>query len=235
MQEELKILSTREVDEKIIEYCAANEVQLHAFNFIDTAPILDVETQQEIEVALQLNAVVVFTSMNAVEAVATFLDEDELPFWKIYCIGHTTRQLVEHYFGKDKITGTAANAMELAAKIIEQEDAMQDVVFFTGTKRRDDLPNALSNHSYNLQEIFVYETLTIARKVEETYHGIIFFSPSAVKSYFINNKAHYETIFFAIGNTTEAELQNYTENKIVVADASGKQNLIEQAVDYFKK
>ena len=235
MQEQIKILSTREVDEQVIEYCKEQSVQLHAFNFIDTAPLIDVETQQEIEVALQLHAIAIFTSMNAVDAVSTFLDEDELPFWKIYCIGHSTNKLVEHYFGKDKIAGTAANAKELAEKIIEQENSVENCLFFTGIKRREELPNALFDAGFNLQEIFVYETLTIPRKVEEEYHGILFFSPSAVKSFFVKNKPASSTIFFAIGATTAAELEHHTTNKIITADASGKQNLIEQAVAYFQK
>ena len=61
---------------------------------------------KKLKYALMEIATVVFTSMNAVEAVAAHLN-DYIPDWKIYCIGNTTKKLVEKYFGEDLIAETA--------------------------------------------------------------------------------------------------------------------------------
>lgn len=113
MSSSIEILSTRPFSAELIEGAASQGINIHELSFIVTEPVDDLNIQQEIQTALTLQATVVFTSMNAVEAVA-----DQLmgfrPEWNIYCIGNTTRKLVEKYFGTEAISGTAASAAELA-------------------------------------------------------------------------------------------------------------------------
>ncbi|MBS1975620.1 MAG: uroporphyrinogen-III synthase, partial [Bacteroidetes bacterium] len=65
------------------------------------------------------------------------------------------------------------------------------------------------------------------------YDAILFYSPSAVNSFFEKNNPGPQTILFAIGNTTTKEIKKYTNNKIVVADKPSKKLLAEQAINYF--
>lgn len=65
------------------------------------------------------------------------------------------------------------------------------------------------------------------------YSGILFFSPSAVQSFFATNKVTASTVFFAIGATTADQITAFSTNAVITADKMGKQNLIEQAVEYF--
>ena len=233
MQNKIEILSTRPVDVSIINLCTANNIVLDIFSFIKTEPIETVEVQQEIENALLLSAVVVFTSMNAVEAVAQFLF-DAQPDWRIYCIGNTTQQLVKKYFGNDCIAATAQDAAALAEVIIaEEKDGIEEVIFFCGDIRRDELPQALQSNNIDVQEIVVYETIAVHHKIEKIYQGILFFSPSAVDSFFSANKPNDKTIFFAIGNTTASTIKKYADNKIIIAGEPGKDALAEKAVEYF--
>lgn len=230
MQNKIEILCTRPVDESIIDVCAANNISVEVISFIDTTPIETVEVQQEIENALLLSTAVVFTSMNAVEAVAEFLF-DALPGWRIYCMGNTTQQLVKKYFGEDCIAGTAIDAAALADVIISADE--EEVIFFCGDIRRDELPKALESNNINVQEIVVYETIAVPHKIEKDYHGILFFSPSAVESFFSANKAAAQTVFFSIGNTTAAAIKKYSDNKIITGDEPGKNALIEKVLEYF--
>jgi uroporphyrinogen-III synthase len=227
---DIKVLSTRPLAGEIIEAAFSKGIDLAIKSFIKTEPIENVEVQQEIEHALTLVTTVVFTSMNAVEAVAEFILE-ELPTWKIYCIGNTTKQLVEKYFGKTSIAGFADNATSLAVTIVADEPA--EVTFFCGNQRRDELPEILRSNDIEVDEIVVYETISLPQKINEEYHGILFFSPSAVQSFFIVNKLGSLTVLFAIGETTAAEIKKFTTNTIIVSDEPGKENLAEKMIEYF--
>lgn len=199
--------------------------------FIETEPIQSIEVQQEIEQALIKMATVVFTSMNAVEAVAFYQDEIK-PDWDIYCIGTTTNSLVKKYFGEDKIKGIANDAAELA-ELIAEDRFTDEVIFFCGDQRRDELPSILRSNDIDVNEITVYQTIQLPHKIEKEYHGILFFSPSAVESFFRKNKLPSSTVLFAIGNTTANEIRKYTGNKIIISNAPGKESLVEKMIEYF--
>src|SRR5258706_10693399 len=96
-QNKITILCTRPVDEALVTDAASKGISADVIPFIRTESILSVEVQQEIEQVSLLMSTVVFTSMNAVESVATFL-EDHKPQWQNYCIGNSTQQLIKKYF-----------------------------------------------------------------------------------------------------------------------------------------
>ena len=169
--------------------------------------------------------------MNAVEAVADYLDGQPVE-WNIYCMGNTTNRLVKKYFGERKIAGTANSAAELAELIVE-DSMIDEVIFFCGDQRRDELPAILKNNDIDVNEITVYQTIAIPHKIDKTYNGILFFSPSAVESFFRKNKIPATTILFAIGSTTANEIKKYSNNKIIISDEPGKENLVEKMMEYF--
>jgi uroporphyrinogen-III synthase len=230
-QNKIFILSTRPIDAPLINEARHQNIEIDILSFIETVPIRSIEVQQEIENALLKSSAVVFTSMNAVEAVANELDGHQ-PDWRIYSIGNTTRQLVKKYFGEEAIAGTAESAAELAELIVE-EDNSDDIFFFCGEQRRDELPDILRSNDIDVNEIVVYQTIQVKHKIEKTYHGILFFSPSAVQSFFSNNKISDKTILFAIGNTTATEIKRYTNNKIITGDEPSKENLVMEMIRYY--
>ena len=219
-QNKIFILSTRPIGDPLINESKHQNIEIDILSFIETVPIRSIEVQQEIENALLKSSAVVFTSMNAVEAVANELDGHQ-PDWRIYSMGNTTRQLVKKYFGEEAIAGTAESAAELAELIVE-EDNSDDIFFFCGEQRRDELPDILRSNDIDVNEIVVYQTIQVKHKIEKTYHGILFFSPSAVQSFFSNNKISDKTILFAIGNTTATEIKKYANNKISLAMSRAK-------------
>jgi uroporphyrinogen-III synthase len=227
----IHILSTRPVSEELREKAAAANIMLDIISFIETTPIADFAVQQEIELASELQTTVVFTSMNAVEAVAGILDGFQ-PDWQIFCMGYKTRELVKNYFGEASIAETASNASELADQIIDN-GLIEEVVFFCGNKRRDELPAKLREQEIEVTEIVVYETIENSAVVDKPYQGILFFSPSAVESFFSANQLASETIVFAIGQTTEKTVHSFCTNKVIVSELPGKDQLVEQAIQYF--
>ena len=229
-QNKISILSTRPLNDSLVADAKAAGIFIDELSFIETEPIQTIKVLQEIEKSFLQVETVVFTSMNAVEAVAKVKGEQQ-PDWKIYCIGNTTKLLVKKYFGEDSIAGTADSAAELAELIVE-EAATEKIIFFCGDQRRAELPEILHNNKIDVNEIIVYHTITVPHKIEKEYSGILFFSPSAVESFFNTNKINEQTILFAIGNTTAAEIKRYTNNTTVISEEPGKENLVRQMIEY---
>ncbi len=230
-QNNISILSTRPLPATLVEEAALQGINIDIKSFIETEAIQSVEVQQEIEQALLQSAVIVFTSMNAVEAVASSVTE-EIPDWNIYCMGETTQELVKQYFGKDSIAGTGSNAAELAELIIE-DGYVDEVIFFCGDQRRDELPAMLLGNDIEVTEIIVYHTVATPQLLKKEYNGILFFSPSAVDSFFSRNKTGKSTMLFAIGSTTAAAIKKYSDNGVITSAAPGKEKLLEKAINYF--
>ncbi len=232
MQENnIHILSTRPLTSLLVNEAMEEGIAIDELSFIETEPIQSVEVQQEIEQAYMQSATVVFTSMNAVTAVLAQQDS-QVPDWVIYCLGNTTKKLLQESFGEHSVAATAGSAAELAEKIIEAGD-VDEVIFFCGEQRRDELPAILRKEGIDVQEIVVYETIHTPHKVNKQYQGILFYSPSAVTSFFSSNKIPEHTIVFAIGNTTAKTIQQYCNNTIVIGNSPGKEELVRQAMEYF--
>ena len=217
--------------ELLVDEAAYAGIHIDEIPFIETEPIQSIEVQQEIEQAFLLALPVVFTSMNAVEAVAYYLEET-MPEWQIYCIGNTTNNLVIKHFGEAKIAGIANDAESLAAIIVEDK-FIDQVIFFCGDQRRDELPQILRDHDIDVNEIVVYQTIALPQKLEKAYHGILFFSPSAVASFFQKNKLPGTTVLFAIGNATAAAIKKYSANRIITGEEPGKAELVRKMISYF--
>lgn len=224
------ILSTRPLSEAIINEAARQQVFIDIASFIQTAPVKNPELAEQINLLAHKKITAVFTSMNAVEAVAAVVAHKVN--WAVYCIGATTQKLVAQKL-TGNITGTAESAAELAGKIIA--DDVQNVVFFCGNIRRDELPAKLSAAHIPVQEVVVYETAETPVETTKVYDGILFFSPSAVRSFFSINTVSEQTVLFAIGKTTAEALQQFSTNKISIAGSTGKDELLRHALAYFQQ
>jgi uroporphyrinogen-III synthase len=235
-ESKIMILSTGVLPAYLAEEAEANNIYPDIISFIKTEPIQSIEVQQEIEQALLQEATVIFTSRNAIEAVAAELkDEETDPItieWNIYCVGDKTAELAGKYFGEEKIYGSADNAEELAELIIE-EDIADEVIFFCGDQRRDELPDTLRANDIEVNEIIVYQTVGVPQKVTTNYDGILFYSPSGVESFFKVNKIDKKTILFAIGNTTSNAIKKYSDNKIIISKQPDKEQMVREVVNYF--
>ena len=226
---EFTILRTRPLSATLLEEAASKGFHIECLSFIDTEPIRNDAVAQKIRETAAQNTTVVFTSMNAVEAVHHYLDQK--PHWRIYAIGSTTKQLVETYMGP--VHGTAAYGGDLADTIIRNGE--QEVTFFCGDIRRDELPDKLKDAGIELNEVMVYHTIQTPHQLDKDYDGILFYSPSAVHSFFSTNPVLPETTeLFAIGTTTAAALNTYTTNRIYVADSPSKEQLVHDAMDYYR-
>ena len=232
-----KVLSTKKLDASLVEQARQNNIEIIEQDFITIHPILSKEKWDEIfEVIENKKEYVVFTSSNAVNSLKKYLKDYINPFatnWKIFCLAGKTKIALEEnieLFGK--IVETAENASVLAEKITQYK--IEEIVFFCGNKRRDELPSILKEAGVKIHEVLVYETSKTPVATTADIDAVIFFSPSAVQSFFSVNQLKEETVCFAIGKTTADKIQNHCENKTVASNFPSQNDLIKKLLNYFQ-
>ncbi|MBW2961665.1 uroporphyrinogen-III synthase [Mesonia aestuariivivens] len=166
----------------------------------------------------------IITSKNAWLAI-----KEKTTINQAFVVGSKTENIVEE--ANISIIEKANNAKELADQIIKKH-AEKSFTFLCGNKRRDELPILLQQHQIQFNEIEVYQTKLNPKEFQQEFDGVLFFSPSAVKSFFKLNKSRNE-IAFCIGNTTAQEAKKYTST-IRVANQPTIENVIVQVVKEFK-
>jgi uroporphyrinogen-III synthase len=192
-QTEIQILSTRPLNEEIILEAKEKNISIDVESFISIEFVQNPSLSQQIKEISKENIVAVFTSMNAVEAVKKITTAVN---WRIYSIGNTTQELISNAFGAEKLKATANNAYDLAQEIISKEQSEQTVHFFCSDLRRNELPAELVRADFEVAEHTVYKTILTSKLLKKKYDAVLFYSPSAVKSYFELNESHEGQIFF---------------------------------------
>ena len=226
------ILCTRPLDELIIHKAALKSIKVDLGSFIRTENIHSKEIIHQIESFQSKKITVIFTSMNAVDAVTKHLNAK--PNWKIFSMGGITKEKVYQFFGEASVAATAKNATVLAEKIISNiSSATDEVVFFCGDQRLNELPETLAQKGITVNELVVYKTVQTPKSIVKNYDAVVFFSPSAVHSFFSVNTLPTNTVIFSIGKTTTATIQSYCSNMIITSEWPGKEQMIDRVMDYF--
>jgi len=171
---------------------------------------------------------VIFTSAHAVKFVAGWLKQK--PDWTIYCIRNETRNAVLKYFGQEVTCKFAGDALSLSKLMISE--GVQKAIFFCGDQRLDILPDNLRRNDIDLNELVVYDTRLKPVKLNEPPEIILFFSPTAVRSFFTMNEISSGTTVIAMGTTTAAALKQYTEHPVIISPESDKTYVFNMALDY---
>jgi len=234
MAAKYKILSTKILAPSLVEQAERQAIDIIEQPFISIHPVTDSRTGEEILLRLNQPApfYAVFTSANAVEAIAPFLKSaGKTPNWKLFCIEGRTRRTLTALTAPENILETAEYGRELAEKILRHP--VKEVVFFCGNRRREELPSILKQKGVSVHEIVVYHTVNTPAQLTGSWDGILFFSPSAVDSFFSVNHIDKHTICFAIGQTTADSIARHTGNTIVVSGSTGQSAILEGVRQYF--
>jgi uroporphyrinogen-III synthase len=112
--------------------------------------------------------------------------------------------LVEDRIGNVK--HTERNAKKLAEYLTEYIDGTE-VTYFCSDLRLDDLTTILTENNITINEIVAYKTKYASVKIDEKAEGVMFYSPSTIKSYLKENDP--DKIAFCIGETTAKEAKKY--------------------------
>jgi len=230
MQNKIQILCTKKISNSFIQLAEENNISIDELNFIKTEESVSEEIRKRILELSKQNITAIFTSSNAVNAVEKIVS-GRLN-WKIYCTEPGTKKNIENAFENASVAGSATDATELS-EIIIGDNPVKQIVFFCGNQRRDLLPDKLNANGIRVEELIVYKTIANPRLVSKNYDGILFFSPSAVRSFFSINEIQSETILFSIGKTTAEEVKNYSNNATIISDIPDTKKLIAEVIKHF--
>jgi uroporphyrinogen-III synthase len=172
----------------------------------------------------------IFTSQNAVKAFFSRHNRNSSEIENVFCVGEKTKSFLEE--NGQKVTKMMHNASELA-NFIKINYKNQPFHFFCGSLRRDEIPSTLKNEEMTLFEVKTYETLLKATKMEQKWDGILFFSPTGVKSFSAENKID-NSAAFCIGKTTSSEVKKYTPN-VFEAEKTTVESVIEKAIEILNR
>lgn len=215
------ILSTRKIPDSTLNNVVLGNLSLLSEDYI----LIE-------HIAFDLNAVndyVLFTSQNAVKSVISQGYKGDLNRKPAICVGIKTKELLEE--NGWKVIAWAHYAKELAPIIVDNFNN-KSITFFSGSIRRDLLPDAFRANNIVFNEFTVYQTVLNPLKNEQIIEGLCFYSPSGVESYLKANSITTE-VCFCIGDTTAEPLKEITQH-IVIAKQPTVEATLQACVDYYK-
>jgi uroporphyrinogen-III synthase len=221
----IKVLSTKKLKPLLIDEVKEKGIEITEHEFINIVPI-DFKPSHKL-MSESRDATVIFTSRNAVVNI------NGIEIQNVYCLSGSTKTAVEEKFPSATIVGTADNAKDLSEEIIEA--GLKEVLFFCGHNRRDELPSILKKAGVTVQEVVVYETIETPVAVSNDFDAVLFFSPSAVSSFFQKNQLQDDKVCFAIGGTTADAIKNFAANEIRVSKATTQESILSDLEEFFKK
>lgn len=220
------ILSTRALSAALIEEAAAKGIAIDVVPFIGTAKLQNETLTKQLAELVNRPVTAIFTSSNAVTAIAVAAR----PNWKVFCISGATRRAASERFGENAIVAAAGSARELAETLIGRETP-GECWFFCGDKRRDELPDSLMAAGWQVHEVIVYQSILTPHRIDRPYDAIVFFSPSAVESFFSMNTIGPQITLFAIGRTTAAAIGASCPNPVVISEQPDEEKLIRKIIN----
>ena len=177
----------------------------------------------------------IFTSQNGVQGflnkvrTLSHAQEKGTGERKIFCVGGKTKSLLEE--NGFKVEEMAENSAALAA-ILLKKYRNRSFLHVSGNLTLPDLQQTLKENNVRYKKLIAYRTIANTKTFNQIFDVILFFSPSGVQSFFEKNRIG-EGMAICIGETTAAEAKKYTD-KIIMAKKPTVENVIVQAVRYFK-
>lgn len=218
------VLSTRAISGTLIEEAAAKGIAIDIVPAIATAKLQNETLTKQLAELAGKPLKAVFTSVNAVTAI------ENAATWKIFCLSGATRRAVAERFGENNIAAVADSAAILAEKMIATGPP-GECWFFCGDKHRSELPDRLKAAGWQVHEVVVYQTILTPHRIDKRYDAIVFFSPSAVESFFSMNTIGPDVTAYAIGRTTAAAICANCPNRVVISEQPDEQTLIRQILE----
>lgn len=233
--EKPRVLSTKKLEPGLAREAAKN-YRFTEVEFIRTRSIQTKAKWDELIPLLQTEKLnVIFTSARAVEAVKKYLHpyvSTQPVSWKIFSLQGRTAEAVRECFGEASIVATAAHAGALAVRVKEHHP--ERIVFFCGDQRRDELPSLLQEAGIAMEEVVLYTTEESPVRINDPFDAVLFFSPSAVRSFFSLNQLKEDVVCFAVGATTAGCLASHTRSRIITSEAASQEALMDAVNQYFK-
>ncbi|MDZ4714180.1 MAG: uroporphyrinogen-III synthase [Cytophagales bacterium] len=227
MEGQTHLVSTKILAPELVEQVKKAGLSISLHNFIQS--IIRIPAQLAMN---QLHKHIVLTSKSAVKSWLAIAQQHSVPLTDhlIFCTDQGTRQ--EALANDLTIVGTARDASTLA-DVIESNGQIKAVTFVCSNVRRDDLPSKLTAKGISVIELIGYDTEPTPTKINEPYHGVLFFSPSGVDSFLSSNQI--APVCFCIGTTTAVHAAQKGFSEIQIAELATTESMIKKVVCYYTK
>ena len=216
------ILSTKKLSASQKKMFQNNTISVTDYNAIEIKSI-DFESPKKVGYGI-------FTSQNAVKAFFSGHNRNTSTIETIFCVGEKTKSILEK--NEQKVAKMMKNASELA-DFIKKTHKNDTFYFFCGNLRREEIPSSLKNEKITLFEVKTYETRLKTFKFDQKWSGILFFSPTGVTSFCMENDIE-NSAAFCIGKTTSSEAKKHSSN-IFEAEKTTIESVLEKAISTLNK
>lgn len=170
--------------------------------------------------------ILVFSSKNAVKSFLTQHKMDILKNHTVVCVGHKTANLLKK---ENLIIKHVSNTSDQLGMWIVNNCNHTKIIHFCGNVKREELKNIVTPNNFKYQAVEVYQTTLTPQKINQKIDGVLFLSPSAIKSFIISNSTD-KKVAFCIGDTTANEAKKYF-SKVITSQI----NTIESTIDTINK
>lgn len=232
------ILFTRSLSDNEQNIAKSNGLEVRIVPFIK--PSTNYDKQSVLKEILSLSDRIdafAFTSQNAVKALLPLFSEPQfyslLKAKMVFATGKKTTQTLDTQ--GIRLTGPLSNDAESLGNLIKKNGSVKMVVYFKGNLSLDILKTVLNNSNIEVIEKSVYYTSLISKKIKDVgvFDGIVFYSPSAVNSFFRSNQLDKNMPVFCIGTTTGIYLKKMIPNEIIQPSEPESELLINRIRNYF--
>jgi len=162
----------------------------------------------------------IFTSQNAVKAIAIVLNSDSILSLPpaVFAVGDKTKNALQKLGIQPKVPRENQNAEGLSRLILNESDS-DTFIYPCGNRTLGTIQKELKDQGLTVLEVQIYETeLMPVELPDEPVEAILFYSPSAVEAFakstgFSRELPH----LFAIGPTTAKALQKRSRQNIFIS------------------
>lgn len=219
----MRLLGTKKLSIYLRDLLIKNKFSLVEHSFIQIKPL-------SVQIRIT-NENLIFTSQNAVKiAFSNSKIKPLLEGKKYFCVGEKTKCILEE--NGQKVTKKAQNSAELA-HFLEKNYKNEAFSFLCGKRRRLEIESFFYTNNSNSEVVEIYDTLLTPKTFNSKFDGILFFSPSAVLSFFQTNLWNPKAHGFCIGKTTASALENYTKN-FSIAKEPNEMEVFLSIYNYYK-
>jgi len=218
----MRLLATKRMSAAFKARLLSHQFSLVEQTFIDIIPIKNPTVDTICDN-------VIFTSKNAVKIVLSIprilkMIKDKT----IYCVGEKTALLLSK--NDQKVTKMTHNSSELA-HFLSNNFKNEAFSYFCGKLRTPDLEKILPQNNNSVEAVELYETRLRGKRVKGHFDGVLFFSPSGVRGYALDNSFE-NTQSFCIGPSTAKEVALHTP-KFTVAKTPSESQLLLSIKNYY--
>jgi uroporphyrinogen-III synthase len=172
----------------------------------------------------------IFSSENAIKHLVAGFNHFGFDFpsgLSTVCVGNKTKEAAETLV-QARMVCSGDNSTLLLKRLLKDFSPECTFVYFCGNRRLPILPDGLKENGFTIKEFFVYTTVLTPVKLLNYYDAVLFFSPSAVDSYFEKNKWHDNMIAVSIGNLTSERLALFGVENICESETPGEIPMLEK-------